>query len=46
LSSPSTSAPARMSVDLVALGTRDLLRIAQASHAVVLELRPIARAFA
>jgi ABC-type multidrug transport system ATPase subunit len=38
--------PSRVSVDLGPLATRDLLRIAAASKAVVLELRPIALAFA
>jgi ABC-type multidrug transport system ATPase subunit len=46
LTPASTAIPARVSVDLGALGTRDLLRIARDSNAVVLELRPIARAFA
>jgi ABC-type multidrug transport system ATPase subunit len=47
LLAPATaSIPARVSVHLGTLGTRDLLRIAQASNAIVLELRPIARAFA
>jgi ABC-2 type transport system ATP-binding protein len=41
------SAPAaRIGVDLGPLATRDLLRIAADSGAVVLELRPIGRAFA
>jgi ABC-type multidrug transport system ATPase subunit len=37
---------ARFTVDLGSLGTRDLLRVAEASHAVVLELRPLTRVFA
>jgi ABC-type multidrug transport system ATPase subunit len=37
---------ARMTVDLGDLRTRDVLRIAEASNAVVLELRPLARSFA
>jgi hypothetical protein len=35
-----------MTIDLGALRTRDLLRIAAESNAVVLELRPLARTFA
>ncbi len=35
-----------MTIDLGALRTRDVLRIAAASNAVVLELRPLARSFA
>jgi ABC-2 type transport system ATP-binding protein len=38
--------PSRVSVDLGPLATRDLLRIAEESKAVVLELRPISLAFA
>jgi energy-coupling factor transport system ATP-binding protein len=37
---------ARFTVDLGDLGTRDLLRVAEASSAVVLELRPLAWVFA
>ena len=36
----------RLSVELGPLGTLDLLRLAAASHAIVLELRPLGRAFA
>jgi len=42
----SRSKPAHMTVDLCNLATRDLLRIAAATDAVVLELRPLASAFA
>ena len=38
--------PSRVTVDLGPLATRDLLRIAEESRAVVLELRPISLAFA
>ena len=38
--------PAYVRVELGPLAPRDLLRIAQAAHAVVLELRPLGRAFA
>lgn len=40
------SSPAHLSVDLGSVGTREVLAIASASDAVVLELRPLARAFA
>jgi len=40
------AASSRVSVDLGPLATRDLLRIAGATNSVVLELRPIALAFA
>jgi ABC-type multidrug transport system ATPase subunit len=46
---PSSGRPAgarRLSVELGPLGTRDLLRLAEESRAVVLELRPIGYAFA
>jgi ABC-2 type transport system ATP-binding protein len=43
---PAAGSPSRVSVDLGPLATHDLLRIAEASKVVVLELRPIARAFA
>lgn len=36
----------RFTVSLGNLGTSDLLRVAEASHAVVLELRPLTRVFA
>jgi ABC-type multidrug transport system ATPase subunit len=36
----------RFTVDLHGIGTRDLLRVAEASDAVVLELRPLNRVFA
>lgn len=36
----------RLTVSLGSLGTSDLLRVAEANHAVVLELRPLARVFA
>jgi ABC-type multidrug transport system ATPase subunit len=42
----SATSQSQMTVDLGVLGTRDVLRIAAASNAVVLELRPISRAFA
>ena len=35
-----------VTIELGALGTLDLLRIAAESNALVLELRPLARAFA
>ena len=38
--------PSRLSIDRGPLATCDLLRIAEASDAVVLELRPIGLAFA
>jgi ABC-type multidrug transport system ATPase subunit len=46
LGSPGDPALARLTIDLGALRTRDLLRIAADSNAVVLELRPLGRAFA
>ena len=46
LGSPGEPGRNRLTIDLGALHTRDLLRIAAASNAVVLELRPLARAFA
>jgi ABC-type multidrug transport system ATPase subunit len=46
LSPPGTSTPARLSVDLGTLAARDLLRIAAECDAVVIELRPLAHAFA
>jgi hypothetical protein len=46
LGSPGDPAHARLTIDLGALHTRDLLRIAADSNAVVLELRPLGRAFA
>jgi ABC-type multidrug transport system ATPase subunit len=46
LASDSSGADARFTVDLGALRTRDLLRLAQESGSVVLELRPLARIFA
>jgi ABC-type multidrug transport system ATPase subunit len=39
-------ARACLTIDLGALSTLDVLRIAEASHAVVVELRPLARVFA
>jgi ABC-type multidrug transport system ATPase subunit len=44
--SESSDRSARFTVDLGALGTRDLLRVADACRTVVLELRPVARVFA
>lgn len=44
--SPDPTSLARMTVDLGDLRTRDVLRIAETSNAVVLELRPLARSFA
>jgi ABC-type Na+ transport system ATPase subunit NatA len=47
LQSSETSADAaRFTVDLGSLGTCDLLRVAEASSAIVLELRPLTRVFA
>ena len=46
LGSPGGPAEARLTIDLGTLRTRDLLRIAADSNAVVLELRPLGRAFA
>jgi len=46
LGSPGDPSQARLTIDLGALHTRDLLRIAADSNAVVLELRPFGRAFA
>jgi ABC-2 type transport system ATP-binding protein len=46
LGSPGDPAQARLTIDLGTLHTRDLLRIAADSNAVVLELRPLGRAFA
>jgi hypothetical protein len=46
LASERSKAGARFSVDLGALRTRDLLRLAEACGSVVLELRPLARVFA
>ncbi len=45
-SSESSAETARFTVDLGNLGTSDLLRVAEASSAVVLELRPLTRVFA
>ena len=42
---PQAERPARLSVNLGSLRTRDLLRIALASSAVVVELRPLPAAF-
>jgi hypothetical protein len=36
----------RFTVSLGSLGTSDLFRVAEANHAVVLELRPLTRVFA
>jgi hypothetical protein len=41
-----TSPPVYVRVELGGLAARDLLRIATESHAVVVELRPLARTFA
>jgi ABC-type multidrug transport system ATPase subunit len=46
LTSETSKAGSRFSVDLGALGTRDLLRLADGCDNVVLELRPLARIFA
>jgi ABC-type multidrug transport system ATPase subunit len=46
LGSPGDAAHARLTIDLGELHTRDLLKIAADSNAVVLELRPLGRAFA
>jgi ABC-2 type transport system ATP-binding protein len=43
---PEPKALARMTVDFGGLRTRDVLSIAAASNAIVLELRPLARSFA
>jgi ABC-type multidrug transport system ATPase subunit len=43
---PDAATTGRVSVELGPLGTRDLLRIARAANATVLELRPISGAFA
>ena len=40
------SLPAQVTLELGALDTRDVMALALASDAVVLELRPLARAFA
>src|SRR5580658_9146229 len=45
-SSERSAETARFTVDLGNLGTCDLLRVAEASRAVVLELRPLTRVFA
>ena len=46
LASSGPSSPAHISVHLGSLRTRDLFRIAESSNAIVLELRPLAHAFA
>ncbi|MDP8999478.1 MAG: hypothetical protein M3O46_05145 [Myxococcota bacterium] len=46
LAAPGAPPPAYVRVDLGPLAARDLLHIAAESNAVVLELRPLARAFA
>jgi ABC-type multidrug transport system ATPase subunit len=46
LGAPGDPDNARLTIDLGALRTRDLLRIAADANAVVLELRPLGRAFA
>ena len=45
-SSETSSDAVRFTVDLGSLGTCDLLRVAEASRAIVLELRPLTRVFA
>lgn len=45
-SSEASADAARFTVDLGSLGTCDLLRVAEASRAIVLELRPLTRVFA
>lgn len=45
-SSERSADAARFTVNLGPLGTRDIFRVAEASRAVVLELRPLTRVFA